>query len=84
MQPRTPHWFKSSYSGTSSDCVEAAHIPTEPWHTASYSAERGACVEVAEGPITGVRDTKHRDLGALFFHGNEWQAFLNVAKGDLH
>ncbi|MFI6575791.1 DUF397 domain-containing protein [Nocardiopsis sp. NPDC050513] len=80
MQPRALHWFKSSYSGTSTDCLEIAH---SPWHTASYSVERGECVEVSEGPITGVRDTMNRDLGALFFNGDEWQAFLNVAKGDL-
>ncbi|MEV2275328.1 DUF397 domain-containing protein [Nocardiopsis sp. NPDC049922] len=69
---------------TEHKATEATLAPVSPWHTASYSAERGECVEVAEGPITGVRDTKHRDLGALFFCGNEWQAFLNVAKGDLN
>ncbi|MCK9872241.1 DUF397 domain-containing protein [Nocardiopsis dassonvillei] len=74
-------WIKSSYSGTSSNCVEAAHLPDDfLWHTSSYSVERGACVEVAEGPVTGVRDTKHRELGALFFGGSEWQAFLGAAK----
>ncbi|MFV2198548.1 DUF397 domain-containing protein [Nocardiopsis sp. LOL_012] len=57
MQPQTPHWFKSSYSGTSSDCVE-----------------------VAEGPVTGVRDTRHRELGALFFGAGEWRSFIDTAK----
>ncbi|WP_017573743.1 DUF397 domain-containing protein [Nocardiopsis halotolerans] len=74
-------WFKSSYSGGDNDCVEAAHVPAQPWHKASYSVEQGECVEVAEGPLTGVRDTKHRELGALFFASAEWQAFIDSAKG---
>lgn len=74
------HWFKSSYSGGDNNCVEVARVPTRPWHKTSHSAERGACVEIAEGPVTGVRDTKHRELGALFFGSAEWQAFLDTAK----
>ena len=58
-------------------------IPTESWHKSTYSSGAHNCVEVAEGPITGVRDTKHRELGALFFSGDEWESFLNLAKRDL-
>jgi hypothetical protein len=57
--------------------------PASPWHKASYTNDRGACVEVSEGPVTGVRDTKHRELGALFFAANEWQAFLGPGRGDV-
>ncbi|WP_160051351.1 DUF397 domain-containing protein [Nocardiopsis sp. FR26] len=74
-------WFKSSYSGGDNNCVEAAHVPARPWHKVSYSAEQGACVEISEGPITGIRDTKHRELGALFFGADEWRAFLDTTKG---
>lgn len=73
-------WFKSSYSGGDNNCVEVSH---NPWHTASYSAEQGACVEVSEGPSTGVRDTKNRELGALFFAADEWRSFLGSAQNDL-
>lgn len=66
---------------TEHEAITTASIPASPWHTASYSAERGECVEVSEGPVTGVRDTKHRELGALFFSADEWQAFLDTAKG---
>lgn len=66
---------------TEHEAIKTALMPSSPWHTASYSAERGECVEVSEGPITGVRDTKHRGLGALFFGSGEWQAFLGTAKG---
>ncbi|MCY9784212.1 DUF397 domain-containing protein [Nocardiopsis sp. EMB25] len=68
---------------TEHEAAKVTLAPVSPWHTASYSVEQGECVEVAEGPITGLRDTRHRDLGALFFGGNEWQAFLNIAKNDL-
>ncbi|WP_444962211.1 DUF397 domain-containing protein [Nocardiopsis sp. M1B1] len=65
---------------TEHEAAEATLVPASLWHTSSYSVERGECVEVAEGPVTGVRDTKHRELGALFFGGGEWQAFLGAAK----
>ncbi|AFR08098.1 DUF397 domain-containing protein [Nocardiopsis alba] len=67
--------------------MEVAHAqptPASPWHKASYTNDRGECVEVSEGPITGVRDTKHRELGALFFNADEWQAFLHTAQEDIH
>lgn len=73
-------WYKSSYSGTSSNCVEVAH---NPWHTASHSAAHGECVEVLKGPITGIRDTKNRDLGALFFSADEWRSFLTPAQNSM-
>ncbi len=49
------------------------------WHTSSYSSGANNCVEVAEGPVTGVRDTKHRELGSLHFSAAEWRAFLSTA-----
>ncbi|OKI17095.1 DUF397 domain-containing protein [Nocardiopsis sp. TSRI0078] len=60
--------------------MEVACVPIRPWHKTSYTNDRGECVEVAEGPVTGVRDTKHRELGALFFSSSEWQAFIGTAK----
>lgn len=54
---------------------------TANWRKASYSASQTACVEVADGPTgAAVRDTKHREIGALFFSGSEWEAFLRSAK----
>lgn len=59
------------------------HHPTAPighWYKSSYSASQGDCVEVSDlGEDTALRDTKHRDLGALVFHGAEWNAFLVAA-----
>ncbi|WP_248593710.1 DUF397 domain-containing protein [Thermobifida alba] len=52
------------------------------WHTASYTTDEGACVEVSEGPVTGVRDSKNRDLGALFFPAAEWAAFVRAARQE--
>lgn len=47
------------------------------WHKSTYSdGQGGDCVEVAEGPLTAVRDTKHRDLGSLAFPAREWASFL--------
>jgi hypothetical protein len=54
------------------------------WRKSSYSAGQSACVEVATPARAGaaIRDTKHRDLGALSFPGSEWQAFLSTAQSD--
>ncbi|GAA3737365.1 DUF397 domain-containing protein [Salinactinospora qingdaonensis] len=56
--------------------------PARQWHTASYTNEKLACVEVAEGPFTGVRDSKNRDLTSLFFPSGEWDSFLRAVKND--
>ncbi|WAE75499.1 DUF397 domain-containing protein [Streptomonospora nanhaiensis] len=68
---------------TEQEATETSLVHTATWHTSSYSAERGECVEVSEGPVTGVRDTKHRELGALFFTADEWHAFLSTTRRDL-
>ena len=50
------------------------------WHKSSYSGRHTNCVEVAElATGAAVRDTKHRDLGAVVFPSPEWHAFLNAA-----
>ena len=72
-------WCKSSYSGGRENCVE---VSLRHWHTASYTHEEAACVEVSEGPVTGVRDSKNRDLGALFFPAVEWAAFVRAARQE--
>lgn len=49
----------------------------------SYSTTAQECVEVAD--VTGfnaVRDTRHREHGALFFPAEEWSAFIDAAKRD--
>ena len=68
---------------TEHEATKATTVSSSPWHTASYSVERGECVEVSEGPVTGIRDTEHRHLGALFFSAPEWQAFLTPTKSDV-
>lgn len=50
----------------------------------SYSATESHCVEVADlDNGAAIRDTKHRDLGALSFDAGEWQAFLGTAHHDM-
>ncbi|WP_067606185.1 DUF397 domain-containing protein [Nocardiopsis listeri] len=54
------------------------------FHKSSYSATESHCVEVADlGQERAMRDTKHRELGALFFGASEWRTFLDTAKADL-
>lgn len=49
----------------------------------SYSGRNTDCVEVAElSTGAAIRDTKHRDLGALVVPGPEWHAVLRTAQGD--
>ena len=54
------------------------------WRKSSYSGSHGECVEVADlGRERAVRDTKHRELGALFFGAGEWRTFIDSTKADL-
>ncbi|WP_082206271.1 DUF397 domain-containing protein [Nocardiopsis sp. SBT366] len=55
---------------------------TENWHKSSYSGEQGGdCVEVAEGPqAVKVRDTQHRELGALSFPSSESNVLLSTTR----
>jgi hypothetical protein len=46
------------------------------WHKSTYSAGSENCVEVAEGRVTGVRDTRYRELGCLDVPAGEWAALL--------
>ncbi|MEU3015945.1 DUF397 domain-containing protein [Nocardiopsis sp. NPDC007018] len=47
----------------------------------SYSSTAQECVEVADVPgVSAVRDTQHRDLGALAFPSSEWQALIDTAR----
>lgn len=53
-------------------------FPAEAWHKSSYSGTQTECVEVARIPDSvGVRDTKHRDAGALSLPDVVWQSFLS-------
>ncbi|WP_306369518.1 DUF397 domain-containing protein [Nocardiopsis sp. CC223A] len=48
----------------------------------SYSQSEAACVEVADLDLgVAIRDTQNRGLGMLAFDADEWQAFLDTAKG---
>ncbi|MFW5418440.1 DUF397 domain-containing protein [Nocardiopsis sp. CNT-189] len=83
MSGNTFAWRTSSYSTDRGECVEVADLPADStFRKSSYSqAKSQDCVEVADAPRrSAVRDTKHRDLGALAFPSPEWQAFLDAAK----
>lgn len=55
--------------------------PSEKWFKSSYSGSHGECVEVADlDSGTAMRDTKHRELGALVFDRTEWHAFIRGTK----
>jgi hypothetical protein len=61
-------------------------IPTPHWRKSSICAPGSRnCVEVALiGDTVAVRDTKHRDGGALIFSRGEWQAFIGgVRQGEF-
>ena len=54
-----------------------SRYPSRARRTSSYSSNGENCVEVA--PVVGgaaVRDTKHRDGGALSFPAAAWKVFL--------
>lgn len=52
----------------------------EGWHKSTYSSAAQNCVEVAEGPTTGIRDTRNRDMGRLDVPASEWTALLHAVR----
>ncbi|MFE0024927.1 DUF397 domain-containing protein [Amycolatopsis sp. NPDC059021] len=69
-----PHWFKSSYSADSANCVEVAFLG---WSKSSYSNNTANCVEVAFGEaVVGVRDSKAPALPALTVPAAAWSALV--------
>ncbi|PSK89404.1 uncharacterized protein DUF397 [Murinocardiopsis flavida] len=54
-----------------------------PFRTSSYSSAADNCVEMADGRRgVAIRDTKNRELGALFFGAGEWRAFIDAARNN--
>ena len=74
-------WRKSTYSNSSSNCVEVA-IAAD-WRKSSRSNSSGNCVEVAAVQRTvGVRDSKQHGRGPILeFTAADWQAFTAGVKG---
>ncbi|MBB6171668.1 hypothetical protein HNR23_001728 [Nocardiopsis mwathae] len=58
--------------------------PSLEFRKSSYSNRSQDCVEVAalSERARAIRDTKHRERGALVFPAAEWRAFLNEVKTD--
>jgi len=66
-------WFKSSYSGSEGECVEAAL----KWTKSSYSGDQGECLEIAIRPHTiHIRDSKTPTAPTLTLTPTTWSAFL--------
>jgi hypothetical protein len=59
-------------------------LPVTGWHKSPFSADNH-CVEVVDIPGgVAVRDSKRRDLPALRFTAEEWEAFhKGVATGEM-
>ncbi|MFG2344887.1 DUF397 domain-containing protein [Streptomyces phaeochromogenes] len=72
------HWFKSSYSGNTGECVELA----VQWFKSSYSGSQGGeCLEIAIAqtatPTTiRIRDSKTPVAATLKVTPTTWSAFL--------
>ncbi|MBB6119208.1 DUF397 domain-containing protein [Nocardiopsis algeriensis] len=59
-----------------------SNVAHEKWHKSSYSGGNGGdCVEVSEGPVTGLRDTRNRELGHLDLPAREWVSLLGLLRG---
>ena len=66
-------WRKSSYSNSTSNCVEVA------WHKSSFSNGQSNCVEVAfPGLSVATRDSKHPTGPTLSFPTPTWHTFLTT------
>ena len=78
----TPEWRKSTYSNSSSNCVEVAGV----WRKSSHSNGQSSCVEVRTGQpgAVAVRDSKDRGGPELAFTAGAWAAFVRgVRQGEF-
>jgi hypothetical protein len=61
--------------------MEPIEFQEEEFRKSSYSSPSGDCVEVAMQRVAvGVRDSKNRELPALVFSAQEWEAFIRGVK----
>jgi hypothetical protein len=75
-------WRKSSHSGDTGNCIEAAALDGAAWATSSLSGTEGKCVEVS-GRMPGavaVRDSKHPEGARLLVPAAAWQEFTRNLK----
>jgi uncharacterized protein DUF397 len=71
-------WRKSSYTGSSGNCVEVA------WRKSSYTADSGNCVEVAwPKDQVAVRDSKQPAGPTLSFPASAWHTFLTPPRHSV-
>lgn len=72
-------WRKSSYSGTSGNCVEVAEAT---WGKSSLSGRSQTCAEIASDrpAAIGVRDSKDPSGPVLVFAPGAWRAFITEVK----
>lgn len=72
-------WRKSSYSGTSGNCVEVAQAT---WDEASISGQSQNCAELASNrpAAIGVRDSKDPSGSVLVVAPGAWRAFIAEVK----
>jgi hypothetical protein len=77
----TRDWRKSSYSNSSSNCVEVKGV----WRKSSYTNGRASCVEVALGlpQAVAVRDSKNPNGPKLTVTPATWSAFVTGIKNGL-
>ncbi len=56
----------------------------ERWMKSSRSNAGGECVEARtpDGRQVHIRDSKHREAGALAFGADAWHSFLDDLKAD--
>ncbi len=57
-------------------------LDTAPWRKSSFSGDQGVCVEtapLADGRIA-VRNSSHREAGAVFFTRAEMDAWIRGCK----
>jgi hypothetical protein len=76
-------WRKSSYSGTSGNCVEIAQAT---WRKSTCSGGSNDCVEIADNlpAAVGVRDSKNPSGPALVLTPRAWRAFVaGVKNGEF-
>ncbi|MFZ3570674.1 DUF397 domain-containing protein [Streptomyces sp. BH097] len=64
---------------TSAPTASLAEVGSAVWRKSTFSGASNGCVEHAEltSGRRAIRDTKHREFGAIVFESPAWHAFVS-------
>ncbi|MFJ8928262.1 DUF397 domain-containing protein [Streptomyces sp. NPDC102364] len=70
---------------TSAPTASHIEVGSAVWRKSTFSGASNGCVEHAEltSDRRAIRDTKHREFGAVVFESSAWHAFVSSVNSGV-